>query len=181
MQNLQCAVVGDSGVGKTGILLTYCTHIFPTEHVPTVFDNYTHNSIVNQKPIHLVLQDTPGDDDLKNLRILCYNGTDVCIICFSVIDIVSFTNVELKWIPELKMYCPNAMIVLVGTKIDLRCSFEINNKKILTFQDGLILKNKYCLDLYVECSSLSNNNIQFLMHSIISTYVGKKHKICSIL
>ena len=64
---------------------------------------------MNQKPIHLVLQDTPGDDDLKNLRILCYNGTDVCIICFSVIDIVSFTNVELKWIPELNSACKTVL------------------------------------------------------------------------
>lgn len=32
----------------------------------------------------------------------------------------SFENVTSKWYPELKHHCPEAPIILVGTKIDLR-------------------------------------------------------------
>lgn len=86
--------------------------------------------------------DTAGQEDYDRLRPLSYPDTDVILMCFSVDSPDSLENIPEKWTPEVKYrissfvikslirsfvtrlqvkhFCPNVPIILVGNKKDLR-------------------------------------------------------------
>ena len=65
--------------------------------------------------------DTAGCDEYQfNFRPLLYLGTNMFILCFSVVWPPSLNNAKEKWVRELTHYHPMASFLLVGTKCDLR-------------------------------------------------------------
>jgi len=119
---IKLVVVGDGAVGKTSLLIRASTGEFPTEYLPTVFENYTmqmkHGK--NNDTVLLHLWDTAGQEEYDRLRPLSYPRSDVILLCFSTISQVSFESVKQKWWPEVHHYIPSVPYILVGTKIDLR-------------------------------------------------------------
>ena len=99
IKHVKCVVVGDGAIGKTCLLISYTTNSFPSEYMPTVFDNYETTVMFENKPISLQLWDTAGQDDYEKLRPLSYPGTDVFLLCFSLVSTVSLENVKTVWLP----------------------------------------------------------------------------------
>ena len=163
--DVKIMVVGDGSVGKTCMLISYTTNSFPGEYVPTVFDNYTANAIVDGHPINLGLWDTAGSDEYNTLRPLSYPGTDVFIICFSLVSPETYENVKKKWAPEVSHFNPKTPIVLVGTKLDMRSkpetiqSLKENGLEPIEESAGQRLCKEIGAYSYVECSALDQTNL----------------------
>jgi Ras-related C3 botulinum toxin substrate 1 len=180
MQNIKCVVVGDGAVGKTCLLISYTTNAFPGEYIPTVFDNYSANVMVDGKAVNLGLWDTAGQEDYDRLRPLSYPQTDVFLIAFSVISQNSFGNVKSKWHPEIGHHCPGTPIILVGTKSDLRDDSDMVSKLAAKQQTMVTLEEakQRAADIgawsYMECSALTQDGLKNVFDEAIRAAVAPK-------
>ena len=151
------------------------TNAFPEDYIPTVFDNYSANVMVDGKPINLGLWDTAGQEDYDRLRPLSYPQTDVFLVAFSLISRASFENVKQKWYPELKHHCPNVPMILVGTKLDLRSDPNTVQKlrekspptTPITFEEGLDQAKTIGAVKYLECSALTQKGLKSVFDEAI--------------
>jgi len=164
-QDIKLMVVGDGSFGKTCLLISYTTNSFPGEYVPTVFDNYNANAIVEGTPVNLGLWDTAGSEEYDTLRPLSYPGTDVFLICFSLFSPESYESVTKKWYPEISEHTSDTPIILVGTKLDLRSkpeavqSLKENNQEPISTKKGEELAKKIGAKRYLECSALTQEGL----------------------
>jgi small GTP-binding protein len=159
--SVKLVVIGDGAVGKTCLLIAYSTNKAPTAYVPTVFDNYIVKISAGEFDIELSLWDTAGQEDFDRIRPLSYTGTDVFLVCFSLLSRTSMQNVAHKWIPELRQYCPDTPILLVGTKADLRSDpvtldqLKAIGQTPVTGEEGLAMARSIGAVNYVECSAIT--------------------------
>ncbi|KAK1405205.1 hypothetical protein POM88_004814 [Heracleum sosnowskyi] len=110
------AVQRSSPVGSFTKPVAGATPVYASEdYVPTVFDNFSANVVVDGNTVNLGLWDTAGQADYNRLSPLSYRGADVFILAFFLISKASYENIAKK-----AHYAPTVPIILVGTKVDLR-------------------------------------------------------------
>ncbi|CAK8673464.1 unnamed protein product [Clavelina lepadiformis] len=182
MKRLNIILVGDGAVGKTPICIAYTTGVFP-DYVPSVSEHYSAFTTVDGLDYELTLTELSGLDDYARLRALHYDAnTDLIIICFSLVNRKSFTNVTEKWIPEVRQYLPDANILLVGTKSDLRRdqsnlkSGRQRSEEPIKHDEGRQLSKMIKAERYMECSALTMEGINDLFSEAIRIIMNKSEK-----
>ncbi|KAL7716479.1 small monomeric GTPase [Entamoeba marina] len=179
VENVKLVVVGDGNVGKTCMLMCYTSNEFPTDYVPTVFDNYVANVVVDEKKINLGLWDTAGQEEYNSLRPLSYPGTDIFLLCYSVVYPASYINVRDKWVREVFHHCPAAKIMVIGTKTDLRedpkemQSLQENGETAHVKEDGEKLAKELNALAYMECSALTREGLNEIFEQAIRFTLNK--------
>ncbi|KAD6118971.1 hypothetical protein E3N88_10242 [Mikania micrantha] len=173
---IKCVTVGDGAVGNTCMLLCYTNNKFPTDYIPTVFDNFSANVAVDGNIVNLGLWDTAGQEDYSRLRPLSYRGADIFVLAFSLINKASYENVIKKgtlslWMPELRRFAPNSPVVLVGTKLDLRSDegyiADHVDSNVITFAQGEELRKQIGAAAYIECSSKTQHNVKAVFDTAV--------------
>jgi len=165
MQAIKCVVVGDGAVGKTCMLISYTSNAFPGEYIPTVFDNYSANVMIDGKSYQINLWDTAGQEDYDRLRPLSYPCTDIFLVCCSIVSPASVENISAKWIPEINHHGPGVPFIIVGCKLDLRNDISANQnlaakgQAAFTYEEGVALAKKFG-SRYVENSSLTQQGLK---------------------
>lgn len=167
--NIKLVVVGDGGCGKTCLLTFYAENRFPTDYVPTVFENLVTtvpSPLDPNKTVELSLWDTAGQEDFDRLRPLSYNETNVVLVVFAVNARNSYLNVTDKWHPEISHFCPNIPVILVLTKTDIRNSAREKNQlqsqgqTFVSYEEGMALAKEIGAKKFMECSAKDGTGVK---------------------
>ena len=116
--------------------------------------------------IDLALFDTAGQKDYDRLRPLSYPDTSVVLICFSVDSPVSWNSVTEKWIPQVRHFCGQCLMISVACKGDLRNDSAVINKlkqeggKPIASETDKDLVAQIKTDASMECSAKTREGVQ---------------------
>ena len=155
-------IIGDGACGKTSLLYVFTLGKFPEQYHPTVFENYVTDCRVDGIKVSLTLWDTAGQEEYERLRPFSYSKADIILIGFAVDNFESLINARTKWADEVLRYCPDAPIVLVGLKKDLRqeAHFKENaTDEMVPIEDAKQVARAIGAKKYMECSALTGEGV----------------------
>ncbi len=152
--HLKVVVVGSKASNIVGLLCRYMYGKYPAM-LPTFMDNKTVSIPLADTKVALGLWNTYHQEDYDRLRPLSYPQTDIFILTYSIMDPESFNEIETKWAPEVRRYCPSAKIILVG------CNKPENNAvSLITPERAQQLADKIGAAAQIECSAQTGYNVE---------------------
>ena len=126
---LKFIILGDSGVGKTNLLLRYVGESFSENYIATLgIDFKMKNIIYNDVKIALQIWDTAGQERFRSITKSFLKGTDGIIFMYDISKKDSFLNLK-NWIAEIdNSKLPDVKFVICGNKIDLEENREVTEE-----------------------------------------------------
>ncbi|CAK1552347.1 unnamed protein product [Leptosia nina] len=113
-------LIGDSGVGKSCLLLRFADDTYTESYISTIGVDFKIRTVeLDGKTIKLQIWDTAGQERFRTITSSYYRGAHGIIIVYDCTDQDSFSNVK-QWLEEIDRYaCDNVNKLLVGNKCDL--------------------------------------------------------------
>lgn len=149
-------LVGESGVGKSCLLVRWVDNDFFTEDDKyTIGVDYKFKSVtVKDKNVKLQIYDTAGQERFRTVTASFYRGAHGILLVYDITEKESFgTRVE-EWLKEIKNYTPdNTPIVFVGNKCDLS-----DTKRSVDRAAAVAFAEKHSLK-YIETSAKDGTNV----------------------
>ena len=153
-------VLGDSGVGKTSLLMRYCDDDFTKNHLPTIgIDFKNKNILINDKMIKLQIWDTAGQERFRVITKTYYRAASGIMLTYDVADEDSFHKIRI-WMKQIDENAPKSVVkLLVGNKCD-------RSDRKVSFEDGKNIANSYQMN-YFETSAKTNFNITEAFNELV--------------
>lgn len=121
LTTLKILIIGESGVGKSSLLLRFTEGNFDPEQTLTIgVDFKTKRLTIDGNTVKLAIWDTAGQERFRTLTPSYYRDAQGAILVFDVSSHSTFSKLE-TWLSELDTYSTKSNIVkmIVGNKIDM--------------------------------------------------------------
>ena len=162
MEEIKLILLGESGVGKTSIMMRFAKNKYDDLKNSTICIEYATKILEYKgKSYNIQLLDTVGQEKYRSIINSYYHLGNGFFIVFDLTDEHSLNSVH-YWIEDIKEKCkdPDPIIIILGNKSDLiniKISDDIINKELEC------CKNK----IYIETSAKDNINITTAFEQMI--------------
>ncbi|XP_078434060.1 RAB GTPASE HOMOLOG B18 [Wolffia australiana] len=155
-------LIGDSGVGKSSLLLSFMSKTFE-DLSPTIGVDFKVKMVtVGGKRLKLAVWDTAGQERFRTLTSSYYRGAQGIIMVYDVTRRDTFTNLSDIWSKEIDLYSTNqdCIKMLVGNKVDKE------SERVVTKKEGIEFAREYgCL--FIECSAKTRVNVEQCFEELV--------------
>jgi len=147
-------LIGDSGVGKSCLLLRFADDTYTESYISTIGVDFKIRTIEQDgKTVKLQIWDTAGQERFRTITSSYYRGAHGIIIVYDVTDRESFNNVK-HWITEIDKYAAEGVNkLLVGNKSDLQSKKVVSYDEAKELADGLGVQ-------FLETSAKNAHNVE---------------------
>eukprot|EP01018_Ginkgo_biloba_P018446 Gb_13791 [translate_table: standard] len=155
-------LIGDSGVGKSSLLLRFTANTFD-DLSPTIGVDFKMKMMtIRGKKLKVAIWDTAGQERFRTLTSSYYRGAQGIILVYDVTRRQTFTDLSDIWLKEVELHSTNqdCIKMLVGNKVDR------DNERVVSKQEGLDFARKYgCL--FLECSAKTCVNVEHCFEELV--------------
>ena len=161
--DVKVVLLGESGVGKSCIILRYTNDQYSDNNLSTILCS-TESKLVslnnNNDLVKFNIWDTAGQEKFRAISRINYRDADVIILVFDITSPESFQCLKEYWYPQVKENAPKcALLALVAAKCDLKNDLKIDLTAAKTYAEEIKA-------MFKETSSLSNSGINELFQEI---------------
>jgi len=154
-------LIGDSGVGKSCLLLRFSDDSFTTSFITTIGIDFKIRTIeLDGKRIKLQIWDTAGQERFRTITTAYYRGAMGILLVYDVTDESSFNNIR-NWMRNIEQHAAdNVNKILVGNKADMD-----ESKRAVPTAKGQALADEYGVKFF-ETSAKTNLNVENVFFTI---------------
>ena len=150
---LKYVIIGDSGVGKSNILLRYINGTFSEEFKATVGVEFGAKNIeINNRIYRIQIWDTAGQENFRSIARAYYKNSVCACVVYDIANRSSFNSVQ-SWIDDCTKQTPKSiLLLLIGNKSDL------NDQREVQYEEGAEFAKRRNM-IFLETSAKNGNNI----------------------
>ena len=165
---IKLLLIGDSGVGKSCLLLRFSEDSFTTSYITTIGIDFKIRTIeLDGKRVKLQIWDTAGQERFRTITTAYYRGAMGILLVYDVTDETSFDNVR-NWMTQIEQHAAeNVNRVLIGNKCDVSPT-----ERAVTPAQGQKLAEEYGVPFF-ETSAKSNTNVEEAFTGIASDIMAR--------
>ncbi|XP_058191439.1 ras-related protein RABD2a-like [Rhododendron vialii] len=147
-------LIGDSGVGKSCLLLRFSDDSYLESYISTIGVDFKIRTVEQDgKTIKLQIWDTAGQERFRTITSSYYRGAHGIIVVYDVTDQESFNNVK-QWLNEIDRYASDGVNkLLVGNKCDLTANKVVSYETAKAFADEIGIP-------FMETSAKDSTNVE---------------------
>ncbi|KAI8147403.1 P-loop containing nucleoside triphosphate hydrolase protein [Fennellomyces sp. T-0311] len=165
---LKLLLIGNSGVGKSSLLLRFTDDTFlpPDEVSATIGVDFKVSLMnLNGKTYKLTIWDTAGQERFRTLTSSYYRGAQGVILVYDVCNRETFDALKIWW-NEINTYCSSQDVVkmIVGNKVDK------DGSRVVSYQEGAALARKL-KTLFIECSAKTKVGVKEAFEELVEKII----------